>query len=365
MGAAYPVAEYIGFFLVCTVVSELAAVVLCVFLGRKLAVRFQRFWLGYVPLVGFAFYLFFLGGYVLPILEQTGDLLITSEYDVKTTAGEIDSIIPVEHAPLYYINGEIRGADYIVIDEASYYVISDGLLAEGMLVELQYAQFENNVVLSWQEVSADRVAVVDKEQTDVNSIEKTEMPQEEVPQEIQRIARVLVQVGFFGFIALLAVTNLVHQRIVNYLFAKDAAVHGQIIPNRVAAVFTAIPLVFISMVIVGMSMENGEYHGLLILIMGGGLMIGFMLMEQFTYLKIDGQYILINKLGKMKQHSMTDIRCVTWKSCRGIIGKQLVVIFNDGKSYWFNMDHYMGVQNVFNELKKHLDDLSNAVPAEK
>ena len=41
-------------------------------------------------------------------------------------------------------------------------------------------------------------------------------------------------------------------------------------------------------------------------------------------------------------------------SCRGFIGKQLVIVFNDGKSYYFDMDHYLGVQNVYNAIQNNI-----------
>lgn len=356
MGATYTIADYMGPFLVCTLGSMLVMGVLCVFLGRKLTKKLQQGWVAFVLLIGYVFFFYLLSLFAVPVLEQTGDLLIPSEYEMKTTAGEIDSVTPAEHVPLYYINGEIRGADHIVIGETSYYVISDGLLTEGMLVELQYAQFENNVVLSWQEASADRVAIVLQEQLNATTIVKTEVPPKEISQEIQKISYILFILGFVGFLALVVATNLFHHRIINYLFAKDGAVYGQIIPNRIATVFTIIPLVFLSMIIVGLSIGHGEYHGLLVLMIGGGVVVTIMLVEQFTYLKIDGQCILINKLWKEKQYCTADVCSVIWKSYRGMIGKQLVITFNDGKSYWFNMDHYMGVQNTYTELKKYLDD---------
>jgi len=365
MGAAYTIADYMGPFLVYTLGSMLIMGVFCVFLVCKLAKRRRQFWLAYAPLVGYIVFLYLLSLHAVPVLEQTGDLLVPSEYERKITAGEIVCVTPVEHDPVYYINGEIRGADHIVIGETTYYVISDGLLKEGMLVELQYAQFENNVILGWQEVSEDRVAMVLEEQLNAPSITKPASPPKEVPKQIQKISHVLYILGFVGFLVCVAVSELLKYKFVNYLFAKDRAVHSQIVPNRISIVFTIIPLVCFSMIIIAFSMGSGEYHGLLILIMGGGAMAAMMLVDQFTYLKINGQCILIKKLWKVKQYCAADICSVMWKSCRGKIGKQLILIFNDGKSYWFNMDHYMGVQNTYNELKKHLDESSSVVPAEE
>ena len=365
MGAAYTIADYMGLFLVYTLGSVLVVGAFCVFLIHKLAKKQKQFWLILTPLVGYIVFLYLLSLHAVPVLEQTGDLLVPSEYERKITAGEIVCVTPVEHDPVYYINGEIRGADHIVIGETTYYVISDGLLKEGMLVELQYAQFENNVILGWQEVSEDRVAMVLEEQLNAPSITKPVSPPKEVPKQIQKISHVLYILGFVGFLVCVAVSELLNHKIVNYLFAKDRAVHSQIVPNRISIVFTIIPLVCFSMIIIALSMGSGEYHGLLILIVGGGAMAAIMLVEQFTYLKINGQCILIKKLWKVKQYCAADICSVMWKSCRGMIGKRLILIFNDGKSYWFNMDHYMGVQNTYNELKKHLDESSSVVPAEE
>ena len=365
MGAAYTIADYMGPFLVYTLGSALIMGVLCVFLVRKLAKKLQRFWVAYVPLIGYILFLCLIGLHAVPVLEQTGDLLVPSEYERKITAGEIVHVTPVEHAPLYCINGEIRGADHIVIGETTYYVISDGLLTEGMLVELQYAQFENNVILGWQEVSEDRVAMVLEEQLNAPSIAKPKAPQKEVSKQVQIISYVLYILGFVGFFVCVAVSGLLQHKFVDFLFAKDHSVHRQIVPNRISIAFTIIPLVFLFMITVGLSIRSGEYHGLLVFIVGGGVMATIILVEQFTYLKIDGQCISIKKLWKVKQYCAADICSVMWKSCRGMIGKELILIFNDGKSYWFNMDHFMGVQNTYNELKKYLDDSSNVVPVEE
>ena len=365
MGAAYTIADYMGPFLVYTLGSVLVMGVFCVFLARELVKKRKQFWFVCTPLIGYIFFLYLLCLHAVPVLEQTGDLLVPSEYERKTTAGEIVHVTPAEHIPLYCINGEIRGADHIVIGETTYYVISEGMLTEGMLVELQYAQFENNVILCWQEVSEDRVAMVLEEQLNAPSIAKPEAPQKEVPKQIQKISQVLYILGFVGFLVCVAVSELLKHKFVSFLFAKDHSVHSQIVPNRICIAFTIIPLVFFSMVSIGVSMGSGEYHGLLILIVGGGAMATIMLVEQFTYLKIDGQCIWIKKLWKAKQYRATDICSVMWKSCRGMIGKQLIIIFNDGKSYWFDMDHFIGVQNTYNELKKHLDDSSNVVAAEE
>lgn len=364
MGAAYTIADYMGLFLVYTLGSVLVAGVFCVFLIRKLAKKRKQFWLIFTPLVGYIVFLYLLSLHAVPVLEQTGDLLVPSEYEMKTTAGEIDRVISAEHVPLYYANGEICGADYVVIGDASYYVISDGLLAEGQLIELQYAQFENNVILSWQEASADRVATVLAEQQHTPQVEM-ETPQKDIPQETQTIAQVLRVAGFVGFLAWVAVTNLLVHKITNHLFAKDSAFHGGIVPNRIAIAFTLIPLMLFSVIIVGISMGSGEYHILLILAIGGGAMAALMLADQFTELKIDGQSIWINRLWKKKRYCTEQIHSVAWKSCRGMIGKQLLIVFDDGKSYWFDMDHYMGVQNTYNELKKYLDAPSDAVPVEE
>ena len=86
MGAAYTIADYMGLFLVYTLGSVLVVGAFCVFLIRKLGKKHKQFWLILTPLVGYIVFLYLLSLHAVPVLEQTGDLLVPSEYERKITA---------------------------------------------------------------------------------------------------------------------------------------------------------------------------------------------------------------------------------------------------------------------------------------
>lgn len=354
MQAAYTVADYFVPFFVCTIGSALLVGVLCVLIGRKAVKKFQKVWLPVIPLIGFGIFLFWLFGiYAFPILEQTGDLLVPSEYEIKTTAGQIEGITPAENVPIYYIDGKVCGATYISINDAQYYVISEGLLTEGMLVEVQYAAFENNVILSCKEVTADRVTQVQTENLHVQPPE--DIPTQYAPTpEMEALASTLISTGVIGVACISILFSIINQRIKSYLLKQDLMVHGKIIPNRKAICFFCLPFVFFAMIIMGLWIQNGDISIFVMLLIGGGVFV-LITIKMPTSLELDGNTLYLRSLGKERQYQIQDIYSVSFKSCRGFTGKQLVIIFNDRKSCWFDMDRYCGVQNVYNELTKRME----------
>ena len=354
MQATYTVADYFAPFLICTIGSILIVGVLCVLIGRKAVKKFQQVWIAFIPVIMVGVFIFaVVGPYAFPILEQTGDLLVPSEYEIKTTAGQIEGITPAENVPIYYIDGKICGATYLSINDAQYYVISEGLLTEGMLVEIQYAAFENNVILSCKEVTADRVTQVQKENLYVQPLEDIPTEYEPTP-EMEALASTLIIVGFIGVACVSILFSAAKQKIKSYLLKQDLLVYGKIIPNRKAICFFCLPFIFFALIIMGRWIENHDISILVMLLMGGGAFI-LIKITQPTSLELDGNTLYLRSPGKERQYQTEDVYSVSFKSCRGFIGKSLVIIFNDRKSCWFDMDQYCGVQNVYNELTKHME----------
>ena len=130
-------------------------------------------------------------------------------------------------------------------------------------------------------------------------------------------------------------------------------VHGKIIPNRKAICFFCLPFVFFAMIIIGRWIQNGDISIFVMLLIGGGVFV-LITIEMPASLELDGNTLYLRSLGKERQYQIQDIYSVSFKSCRGFTGKQLVIIFNDRKSCWFDMDRYYGVQNVYSELTKRM-----------
>ena len=350
MGNSYFVSDYMAPIISCTIGSMVLLGAVCIWLGRKLIKKYSRTKIAFVPILGYIVFLIILVTQVIPVFEQTGDLLVPSEYEIRTTAGTIDSIVPAEHMPLYIVNGKICGADHIVIDAVSYYTISDSSLSQGILVEVQYAHSESNVILQWQEVTQERAAQVLEEASAADLKPKEEAPPKVVSQRTQQICLVIYRLSLLGFVVYVAVTALCHQKIAQRLLAKDIRVSGQIIPNRAILLFYAPPLIFLVLIRLCLCIGSGEYNPLFILsLVGGGLLV-FTVMTQLSYLKMDGSYLYVRQFGKEQQYRTADIFSVYWHRCRGFIPKEMVIRFCDGKTYHFSSNTYLGVENTFRAL---------------
>ena len=355
MAATYSVSNYMTFFFVCTIGSTLLMLLLTIWSGRKLAKKHRRQWLASTPLLCFGLFLLLIGSHAVPILNQTGDLLIPSEYAIKTIAGPIDDITPAEHAPLHYVNNEFRSADYLYIDGTQFYTISDPSLVKGMYVEVRYAAFENNVILSWQSVSQEYSEQVQKESAATDSTTEpvpSEKPKEEVPKSVEKIVQLFYYVGFAGLLGIITLNQIANQKIASYLLKKDSAVYNKIVPHAAAIFWACAPFPFFALIAIGISLGNAAAYLLIVILPGIGVLLFFLLSKLFTRMMIDSQFLIISKFGRETTYLIADINAIYFRSCRGYIGKQLVIVFKDGKSYWFDMDHYLGVQNAYNALTK-------------
>lgn len=161
---------------------------------------------------------------------------------------------------------------------------------------------------------------------------------------------VLYWIGLLGFGIMVALDALYNRKIAAKLLAQDAAVIGEIRPNAKAISLYLLPVFFLILMIVGIAIANGTYHILLIVFIGGGGMGLFLGADASTYLKREGEILIIHRLGKIREYQLSQVRAVSWKTCRGVIGKAMVLVMNDGTSYWFNMDTFAGVQNMYQIL---------------
>lgn len=351
MGATYTVSNYLLFFLVYTIGCVLLMLLLTIWFGRKLLKKHRHQGLAYIPLLGLFLLLLLMGSYAVPILNQIGDLLIPSEYVIKTTAGQIDNITPAKQAPPHYVDNEFRSADYLHINGKQFYTISDDSLVKGMYVEVQYAAFENNVIFTWQSVSQERAEKVQEANTITESV-PTEMPKTEVPDGIKKLARWFYYIGFAGMLGIISLNHIADYKITSYLLKKDSAIYNKIIPHPSAIFLACAPFIFLALIAIGLSLENAASHLLFVFLPFIGVLLTFMLSKLFTRMTINSQFLTLSKFGRETTYLMADINTVYFQSCRGYIGKQLVIVFKDGKSYWFDMDHYLGVQNAYNTLTK-------------
>ena len=173
--------------------------------------------------------------------------------------------------------------------------------------------------------------------------------------QTQAFAYVIFKVGFIGYICIALLFQLAEQKIKTYLLKQDSKVFGKIVPSRKARLLLSLPFIFFVMIVTGVLIGIRNSSLWVVLTIGIGAFIIFFLMQRPIFLKLNGNFIHVQHLGKERTYQISDILSISFRPCRGFIPKSLVIVFTDRKSYWFDMDKYCGVQNVYNELIKRIE----------
>lgn len=232
MGANYSISDYLGPFLTCVIGGILLILSLHIFVCFRFVRKYRKISIALISLLFAILSVLVLLLYSFPILEQIGDLLVSSQYELRSTGGVIESITPAEHPAPHLIGGALRGADYIELDGQRFYVISEGKLKLGMSVEIEYAAFENNVILSWKEASQERIEQVIQEQAFRDAQPKPVEPPKEISREQKQIGTTLIRLGFLGFFLEIGIAQFFQEKRIVYLMACDLAVRNKIVPNK-------------------------------------------------------------------------------------------------------------------------------------
>lgn len=348
MSAEYTVSNYMGIVLFCSVVILILAFTLWPMIGYRMMKRFQKAWVFGVLLAGIilTFLPVFLFG--MPVFEQTGDLLFPQEYTLRKAAGVVERISPVDHPQPCQIDGKVYWLNSAYIEGKTYLTVGDGKLQPGMLVQLEYAAFENNVILSWEETTQQQAELVRQEQLKADLQPPPVEPVVEIPQERLALGRILGLLAFGGFVGYVALGEMFRQKIVIFLFRKDARVFRKIVPNIAGIILSMLPFVFFLFLLLSIFLQNADFPGFFLIFVAA--LIGLLLANGFTSLTLDGQYVIIRRLGRQYEYEVSQLNIIMWQNCRGFIGKKLTIRFDDGKFFEFDMDLCSGVQNTYNEL---------------
>lgn len=355
MQASYTVMEYMGPAVCAGVGGLLLFLILGICIPRILIVRMKKVSAGWAVFLVLMCGLVLLGNRIVPAFNRLGDLLIPGEYVVRTTGGQIEAVTAQKANIGHFRDGTLLSGEEVCVDGEIYYVISEGLLTEGMYIEFQYAHFESNVILNWTEVSPERAAQVREEMR----LEEPELPEEtpepEVSSRAKRIGAWLIRIGVFGFAAIAVLSGFFERKIVARIQMQDAAVKDGIRPNPFALMpFLLVFLCFV-LIAVGTVINNGNYGFVLVFAIGGGCMILFAGGELSTSLKWDGSTFAIRRWGKESTCLLSDVHAIFWRRSRGMIGKSMVLVLKNGKSYWFSMDAFSGVENTFRYISACLE----------
>jgi hypothetical protein len=290
----------------------------------------------------------------LPTINRLGDLLIPGEYEIKTTAGEIESVTKHQGHLYHFRNGKLHSGEEISVDGVSYYVLSEGILEEGLTISVTYAQFESNVILSWQEVTSEEAAQIRAESAAAQSQKPTEKTEPTISPQQEMLGVWLLRIGFVGMAAIVALEHLFYEKLVARRFRQISSLQGEIRINR-AAVFERIaPALCMSVLCVGFAVKSGQWFVTVLLFVPMG-MFALKVVDATTHLKLDGDKITIRRWGRERTYRLEDVQGVFWRGDRGLIGKTMVLVLHDGKSYWFSMDDFCGVEYAYNYISRYLE----------
>lgn len=164
------------------------------------------------------------------------------------------------------------------------------------------------------------------------------------------IAYILYYFGIVGIFAYVLVSHVAGNKIAACIFARDLKVSNKIIPSYFSWLGKILGFALIACVVIGLSIGNEEYSGIVFMSIVYLFLGVLMFKDACKQLVLSDEHIVITVLQKTRQYLRSDIRTIEWKDCSGITGKQLVIVFCDGRAYGFDMDYYRGVQNTYKEL---------------
>lgn len=356
MEAVYTAAQYVSVPLTLGLGGMLLIMLLSILVGCMIARRCKN------PALPFAFLLIpilcgvLLLNWVLPVIERTGDLLIPGEYTVHTAAGRIESVTPANTGRFHLRDGKFLGGAVLSVDGISCYVMDESLLKAGMVVAIDYAHSEHNVILRWREVTPQQADQILSEQPAVLPEQPGEENTPPPSSQMVKLGTWLLRIGFAGFVGIIVLLQLFGEKLALYLFRRGAKVQGQIQPDlRGVLLHTLPPLACLSTAVIGGVVGGGGKGMLLVLMLGLFGFVCIIALDATTYLKVDGQAIKIRYMGKTRTYTMEDVCRVYWRNHKGITGKSMVLVLNDGKTYWFSMDAFLGVQSVFDLIYENTD----------
>lgn len=348
--------DYLGVPVVIMLCGLLLAPSLAIFLIVKLVRKNRKANIGYLPVIVMIPVLILLVLWGGPVLTQVGDLMLPGESVIRTTAGEIDSIEPGPKGSWHYLDGKFVTGQMLSIEDQRYYVISENQLEEGMVISLTYSHSENgNVILSWQKTTVEEAARIRAESAAFQP-ELSEKKQREVTTGQRQLGLWLSRIGMTGAFVFVGLTVLFREKIIFKILINDAQVRGGIrfsFPNILPVL---LPMGCILLLWIGSGISSGESHAWFMTLLAVCLLAGIIGTECSTSLILDGQVIIIRRYRKERQYHLSDVRTVFWRKHRGFIGKSMVLVMHDGTSYWFNMDTFVGVQNMYHILSAETEE---------
>ena len=124
-------------------------------------------------------------------------------------------------------------------------------------------------------------------------------------------------------------------------------------PFYTALLEKLVPIICIIVLLIGEILQTNQPFWAIFLLVPAGMLV-LMVADATTVLKLDGSTFTIRRWGREKTYRIEDVRGVLWRKHRGLLRHSMVLVLHDGKSYWFDMDVFCGVQSVYDYISQRI-----------
>lgn len=294
-----------------------------------------------------------LGFWAVPFLEWTGCLAIPGEDGTLEAAGRIESVAVVENAPPYWIDSERCGAVILTIGEERYYVIDRGAPEPGMHIAFTYAP-EGNVIVHWKAVTEEEAARIGH----TPPPPKPE-PERQVPPWLQTLSRALCFAGFGILGVMILAQTFFSMKISQAILEQDARHRDGVIPGYWGLLEALAAVLAFGLVVTSSAIADGEYHGFLIIALGGGVMVFLTLLDSQTRVSVRGRKLVISRFRNVQTRDLEEITSVRWEKTRGVTGWMLVIRFTRGGWLELKAENHLGLSELHKKLTRLLEIQKN------
>lgn len=315
-------------------------------LSQWLRNRYDRMWVTLIPIELFVAMVWLAAPKVVSVMEPVGNLPNPAQYEIRKTAGVIESITPSRRHWDYQ-------TDNWRIDGKQYYGFAEDEVSEGMTVLLEYAATGENVILSWREIEPESLAQVLTELENENTLPKPEEPT--IPAWRIVLGDGLSRLGLTGALVFLVLMTIFRPKLDLWRRKRDLLEKKRICCDPAGLLLGFAPVMSMWIMLLGLALsENAAgVKFILVPVTGGALWVLWDKMS--ASLAVDGQALHICRRGRKKRYSVKQIVSLKYRYAKGITGKTMELTMCDGKTYWFDMDSCMGVQNTFVYLQNRMN----------
>lgn len=316
-------------------------------LSRWIAKRTRNPFVGLVPvLLVFAVVMTALFRHVVPALERTECLYPPERAYTHATAGTVTAVHDAEHLPLFWFDGELRSGVHVVIDGADYFSIAHPTLQKGVSLQFTYCPDED-LLMAFSPIDPSQVPGLR-----TPFVMPEPVPEEPVPPVQGAFGTALTCLGWLGLLAYIFLTDKLALHITGYLLRQDRRQRFEVVPNYPGIGLKLLPLLPMTMLILGAVLSSRAYSALLILFLGGGGMVGWSLLSR-TWLRIEGRVIRIRHFGREYTRPLSELRAVFWVRSQGQLGQRCLVLeFGDGKLR-LNQEECCGLEDLHRRLSAY------------